>query len=111
MNKVVVGGAAILVTLVSVFLFWHSGKDERFAREVMSSTLKDSQTAEFRNLERHGENVLCGEVNAKNSYGAFIGFTKFAVIGTPGPHSASFAPKAYLEDGSRALYEIFGKDC
>lgn len=42
--------------------------------------LKDSDSAKFRDvfISRYEDGVVaCGEVNAKNSYGAYSGFSKF----------------------------------
>lgn len=49
-------------------------------RDGMESRLKDAESARFRNVRfgagEHKE-VVCGEVNSKNSYGAYAGFTSF----------------------------------
>lgn len=42
----------------------------------VADTLKDPASAQFRNLKR-GKEVLCGEVNGKNSYGGYVGFKRF----------------------------------
>lgn len=46
------------------------------AQESVRALLKDPSSAEFRNM-----NGMCGEVNSKNSFGAYTGFVRF--IGTP----------------------------
>lgn len=43
-------------------------------QNIVRNNLKDGESAKFRN---HHE--LCGEVNAKNSFGAYSGFTKYVV--------------------------------
>lgn len=54
------------------------------ARNAVKAILKDPESAQFRNLYTKsiggklvGSVVVCGEVNAKNSYGGYIGFTRF----------------------------------
>lgn len=47
-------------------------KMQRLARDFVSKSLKDPGSAEFRNQSR-----LCGEVNAKNSFGGYTGFRRF----------------------------------
>lgn len=47
-------------------------KMHRIARGYVSKHLKDPDSAEFRNQSR-----LCGEVNAKNSIGGYVGFRRF----------------------------------
>ena len=46
------------------------------AQESVKALLKDPSSAKFRNM-----NGMCGEVNSKNSFGAYTGFVRF--IGTP----------------------------
>ena len=41
---------------------------------MVKNTLKDPDSAQFQNIEGY-----CGEVNAKNSYGGYIGFKKFYI--------------------------------
>ncbi|ENX33521.1 hypothetical protein F889_02182 [Acinetobacter colistiniresistens] len=42
--------------------------------EIVKYQLKDSESARFRNVVKN-----CGQVNAKNSWGAYSGFTRFIV--------------------------------
>ena len=54
------------------------------AEELVKSKLKDPDSARFRNVRvtPYGSNhVVCGEVNGKNAYGGYVGFTPF-VAGT-----------------------------
>jgi hypothetical protein len=51
------------------------------ARAPLVDLLKDPSSAQFRN-ERIGKTgALCGEVNAKNSMGGYIGFRKYVSLG------------------------------
>lgn len=49
-------------------------------REGMQDRLKDADSAKFRNV-RFGsgqeKSTICGDVNAKNSYGAYNGYVSF----------------------------------
>lgn len=49
------------------------------AKAEVSRTFKDPSSAQWRNLymAKGGMTLLCGEVNAKNSYGAYTGFKRF----------------------------------
>jgi len=51
------------------------------AREPMVSLLKDPASAQTRNERITKVGVLCGEVNAKNSMGGYVGFKKFISYG------------------------------
>lgn len=46
----------------------------KITKEKVKYQLKDGESARFRNVVKN-----CGEVNAKNSWGAYSGFTRFIV--------------------------------
>lgn len=52
------------------------------AKALVAYDLKDPESARFRNLQvfhtSTGARAVCGEFNAKNSYGAYTGYKKFA---------------------------------
>ena len=53
-------------------------------QERVRHNLKDSRSAEFRNVhfsDRSGAPVVCGEVNSKNSFGGMSGFQRFVAAG------------------------------
>lgn len=55
------------------------------AKSTITRDLKDPESARFRNLGIYksttgkGGVSVCGEINAKNSYGAYTGYRKFVV--------------------------------
>lgn len=61
------------------------GEDSRIteAKQSIASDLKDPNSVEYRNLHKYSESVVCGEYNAKNSYGGYIGFKPF-IYGSTG---------------------------
>ena len=54
------------------------------AQKSVASKMKDPASAQFRNVVAKGPNSdpkkwsICGEVNGKNAYGGYSGFTRFA---------------------------------
>ena len=49
-------------------------------RKAMANQMKDPESAEFRDWHAFQSQkglLVCGEVNAKNSYGGYVGFTHF----------------------------------
>lgn len=50
----------------------------RAAKERVAAQLRDPASAQFRNVRTSG-GVVCGEVNGKNAYGAYAGFSRFIV--------------------------------
>ena len=64
------------------------GEEKTFAaaQAAAKRLLKDPDSATFRSLrisKYNGFEVVCGEINAKNSYGGYVGYNKF-VAGTTG---------------------------
>ena len=56
------------------------------AKALVASVLFDPDAAKFRSLERHAAAFadqppvsICGEVNGKNRFGAYVGFRRFVV--------------------------------
>lgn len=76
------------------------------AKQKVSSNFKDPYSAVFEGVymgnAANGDPVVCGTVNAKNSYGAFVGRRRFYYLpGTP-----------YVDDGRNqdvVLHALCGK--
>ena len=49
---------------------------EAQAREALAPVLADAASAQLRNVKMKGE-LICGEVNAKNVLGAYVGYRRF----------------------------------
>lgn len=62
------------------------------ARKLVAHDLKDPSSAQFREIHKTDQ-AVCGEVNAKNSYGAYVGFKHFIVDGS----SVSMEPETPSE--------------
>lgn len=84
---VAIGIIAIVIVMCVVFFFRDSEEEKAkkaelksathlkiSAKNAVSSILKDPNSAEFRN-----QIGSCGEVNSKNSFGGYVGFTRFIV--------------------------------
>lgn len=46
-------------------------------RGFVSQAMRDPASTQFRNETLHKSGWLCGELNSKNSYGAYVGFKRF----------------------------------
>ena len=54
--------------------------------QAVANQMKDPNSAEFRNWHAFQSDkglLVCGEVNAKNSFGGYVGFTHFVAHVTP----------------------------
>lgn len=80
-----VGVAAMFVTGIAAAAEPPQQSDVDAALAVVRDSLKDPDSAKFRRLQAYrasnGTVRVCGELNAKNSYGGYNGFTRFAVSG------------------------------
>lgn len=50
------------------------------ARQAVAEKLNDPGSAQFRNERSEKGGWVCGEVNAKNAFGGYIGFKRYTVV-------------------------------
>jgi hypothetical protein len=80
-----------------------------FAQEQIKQNAKDAASVQFRGEQLHEKTdvgaVACGEVNAKNSFGAYTGFKGFVAVEKD--------MNLYIEDGvnSKRFAEKWNKYC
>lgn len=57
--------------------------DQARAENLVRATLKDPESASFKDFSRvsrgKGDDKICGQANAKNSYGGYVGYRQFYV--------------------------------
>ncbi|HDS0926287.1 TPA: hypothetical protein QDZ23_000902 [Pseudomonas putida] len=83
----VLGACGVATSALAVQLQWYRVEATKqqiaYAKDKASYDLLDPQSAQFRNLyavsSGNGHDYVCGEINAKNSYGAYTGFKRFYV--------------------------------
>jgi hypothetical protein len=76
---------------VLILIFMLAACDSRSiteAKRAVEKDLKDPSSVEYRNVLEYSESIVCGEYNAKNGYGAYVGYTEFIfyygqVLSTP----------------------------
>ncbi len=86
-------------------------------KEAIANMMKDPESVKFRGVfetrEKDDETwiAICGEVNAKNSYGAYIGYQKFVAAGGINESEADFTyvvPQSDLEHALQwSMYQAF----
>ncbi|MGH8123618.1 MAG: hypothetical protein ACREPT_12700 [Rudaea sp.] len=54
-------------------------------KKLVADSMKDPSSVQFRNMRRKNDsyNIVCGEVNAKNGYGGYVGFVPFEIYTNP----------------------------
>lgn len=68
-----------IVIIVSATLLTACGDSKEIAerRGFILQGMRDPASTQFRNETLHKSGWLCGEVNSKNAYGAYVGFRRF----------------------------------
>ena len=79
MKKFFVVMGFIVLALVGVGLVGFYYVPTHMAKEAVKLKLKDPDSAQFRNVRTVRVGLVCGEVNAKNSMGGYVGYTAFSV--------------------------------
>lgn len=74
MKKIVIASVAVAGLVGGYFAY--SQFELKSMRGPMLASLKDAESAEIKNEKTVGD-FICGEVNAKNSMGAYVGFKRF----------------------------------
>lgn len=71
-------GAVVLMVLLGGCRAADAFRYESRAKAAVAKELLDPMSAQFRNIALRNDHV-CGEVNAKNSMGAYVGYRRFVV--------------------------------
>lgn len=74
----VVAGCIAFIAVVLIFPALKDSGAISDAKSAAARGLKDPSSAQFRDVRRT-RLAVCGEVNAKNGYGAYTGFKRFYV--------------------------------
>lgn len=87
-----------------------SGQEFEAETAIVRNSLKDPVSAQFRNLRGGKSNgSVCGEINAKNSFGGYVGFQPFVVVGGVAymkpVESCSEAPTQSMDELARLSLE------
>lgn len=78
--------AAMLILVSLLAACSADDKVEQVAKEGITKNFNDPSSVQYRNVTTTAESpqspyrTTCGELNAKNQYGAYIGFKKFVVV-------------------------------
>lgn len=74
----------IAMTLMVAAALWGCGPESATvaeAKKALERQLKDPGSVQYRDVKEFSEGVVCGEYNAKNSMGGYVGFKKFVYNG------------------------------
>ena|SRR6185503_9265874 len=79
-NRITIWAAIPAVLVLGMYWYDYRYRDEENA---VREHLNDPRSAQFQNerslTNKNGNKVVCGEVNAKNGFGGYVGFTRFYV--------------------------------
>lgn len=66
----------ILASIITAFSMHYFRSPEYLAEQAVKRILNDPESAQFRDMRVYTLSV-CGEVNAKNAMGGYVGFQRF----------------------------------
>jgi len=69
--------ARLCILCVISFLSGCYSKNISDAKSAVEKRMKDPDSVKFQNIEEFSEDIVCGEYNAKNGYGAYGGYESF----------------------------------
>ena len=89
----------ILIGALAFALLAGCGGDVGKAHEEVKKYLNDGDAAQFRGdrvlyLPPDDQKIVCGEVNAKNAFGAYVGFTPYVVESLESAPRAKFSAES-----------------
>jgi hypothetical protein len=70
----------LLCLFIVIFVSGCEDSNIKKAKHNLANKMKDPSSVQWKDIRKIDENLVCGEYNAKNSYGAYIGFKKFASL-------------------------------
>jgi len=71
----------ISLGLIAAALAGCGDKEIETVKSDVTNNLKDPQSAQFKDVKKYSEGVICGSVNAKNAMGGYVGFSPFIFNG------------------------------
>ncbi len=69
--------ARLCILCAISFLSGCDSKNIYDAKSAVEDKMKDPDSVKFQNIEEFSEDIVCGEYNAKNGYGAYGGYESF----------------------------------
>ena len=104
----------VLLALATTFANAAKQSDlEKNATEAVKRMMKDPESTQFRDLRtinnKTGKNAICGEVNSKNSYGGYVGFTPFS-YSEEGVAIVNSSDRSYSAKLNLQNYQLSGCD-
>lgn len=80
----IVGLVAItaIASTIGLIAYLVNSAPVRAAKAAIEKDLRDPTSVQYRGVRASGSLHACGEVNAKNAMGGYVGFTRFVSSGT-----------------------------
>lgn len=107
---------ALLATVLFACAANAAGKPPKVNEKVLRKefdSLKDQDSAKFRNIkfasgDAEGAWIMCGEFNAKNSYGGYVGFNRFMGMAFVEGNKTTYLVMTVQDDLANAMCEKHG---
>jgi hypothetical protein len=88
-----------------------TAKERAAVSRAVGQSLKDAASAQFRWQKKQSGAVYCAEVNSKNSYGGYSGFSKFLVVFKDRLGLADPSPVVMIGEVDGPMVETVSKTC
>lgn len=101
--KKALGAIGLVLLVLAAGAYLYSSYVIHQHRKLVLAKLNDPDSAQFRNEKLKGSwtvggSILCGEINAKNAMGGYVGFVPFAsTAGTEAEIGSDIGAKVFLE--------------
>lgn len=110
--KKILASAMALIALSTMAAGQQPKVNEAALRKEFTA-LKDQDSAKFRNIkfapgEAEGAWVMCGEYNAKNSYGGYAGFSRFMGMALVDGRKTTYLVMTVQDDMANTMCEKHG---
>ena len=63
--------------IMAILVSGCGNKNIEAAKKSIEERLLDPSSVQYRNVKAYSENVVCGEVNGKNTMGGYVGYKPF----------------------------------
>lgn len=73
---------------------------QEMVKKAMMAVLYDPNSAQYSSIKKGQNGAICGKLNAKNRYGAYVGFKDFVVTGSGAAYLSSYDDGLRSDTGS-----------
>jgi hypothetical protein len=104
-KNTIISAVAVAGTLFVGTIWYFADGQFMLAKHTVAQEFRDPGSVQFRNLRRLSNGGVCGEVNARNAYGAYVGHKGFYYSGSEYGPGIVYFPDSSVEIIRQRYYE------